>query len=52
MAMLVRHVMNAEPKSFSASMSAADAAGMMANYDIGSVPVLDDEGECWDRHRS
>ncbi len=45
MAMLVRHVMNAEPKTLSASMSAADAAGMMANHDIGSVPVLDDEGQ-------
>ena len=44
MATLVRHVMTEDTKTLSASMSAADAAGMMANYDIGSVPVLDDDG--------
>ncbi len=44
MAILVRHVMTEEPKSLSATMSAADAAGMMANYDVGSIPVLDEHG--------
>ncbi|CAN5761012.1 CBS domain-containing protein [soil metagenome] len=44
MATLVRHVMTEDPKTLSTKMSAADAAGMMANYDIGSVPVLDDDG--------
>ncbi len=44
MATLVRHVMTEEPKSLSATMSAAEAAGMMANYDVGSIPVLDEEG--------
>jgi CBS domain-containing protein len=45
MATLVRHIMTAEPKTLSTSMSAADAAGMMANYDVGSIPVLGDDGE-------
>ena len=44
MAILVRHVMTEEPKTLSASMSAADAAGVMANYDVGSIPVLDEHG--------
>jgi CBS domain-containing protein len=44
MATLVRHIMTAEPKTLSTSMSAADAAGMMANYDVGSIPVLDEDG--------
>ena len=44
MATLVRHVMTEEPKTLSASMSVADAAGMMANYDVGSVPVVDEQG--------
>ena len=45
MATLVRHVMTEDPKTLSTSMSVADAAGMMANFDVGSIPVLDD------RHR-
>ena len=45
MATLVRHVMSEDLKTLSGSMSVADAAGMMANFDIGSVPVLDDRGE-------
>lgn len=44
MATLVRHVMTEEPKTLSASMSAADAAGVMANYDVGAVPVVDEDG--------
>ena len=44
MAILVRHVMTEAPKSLSATMSVADAAGMMASYDVGSIPVLDEHG--------
>ena len=44
MATLVRHIMTEEPKTLSASMTVADAAGMMANYDVGSIPVLDEDG--------
>jgi CBS domain-containing protein len=44
MATLVRHVMTGDPRTLSTSMSAADAAGLMADFDIGSVPVLDDDG--------
>lgn len=44
MATLVRHIMTEEPKALSASMTVADAAGMMANYDVGSIPVLDEDG--------
>jgi CBS domain-containing protein len=42
MATLVRHVMTAAPKTLSPSMDAYDAAGMMANFDIGAVPVVDE----------
>lgn len=45
MATLVRHVMTEDLKTLSRSMSVADAAGMMANFDVGSVPVLDDRGK-------
>jgi CBS domain-containing protein len=45
MTTLVRHVMSEDLKTLSGSMSVADAAGMMANFDIGSVPVLGDRGE-------
>lgn len=45
MATLVRHVMTEEPKTLSASMSAADAAAMMANFDIGSILVIGDSNE-------
>ncbi|HWC72056.1 MAG TPA: CBS domain-containing protein [Actinomycetota bacterium] len=44
MTALVRHVMTEEPKTLSRSMSVADAAGLMANFDIGAVPVMDDDG--------
>lgn len=45
MSILVRHAMSVDLKTLGEDMSAADAAGMMANYDIGVVPVLgaDDE---------
>jgi CBS domain-containing protein len=32
--------MTAEPKTLGADMSAADAAGLMASFDIGVVPVM------------
>jgi CBS domain-containing protein len=44
MATLVRHAMTEAPKTLSVSMSAADAAGMMVNFDIGAVPVTDEDG--------
>jgi len=44
MTALVRHVMTESPKCLSASMSAADAAGVMANFDVGAVPVIDEGG--------
>ena len=44
MTTLVRHVMTEAPRSLSGSMSAAEAAGIMANFDVGVVPVLDDAG--------
>lgn len=45
MSTLVRHVMTEEPKTLTTTMSAADAAGMMANYDVGAIPVVDDDGD-------
>lgn len=42
MSTLVRHVMAEAPKSLGPERSACDAAGMMAQHDIGSVPVVDD----------
>ena len=43
MAMLVRHVMTEAPRSLDADMTAADAAGIMRNFDVGAVPVMRDE---------
>lgn len=40
MSILVRHAMSVELKTLGQEMNAADAAGMMANYDIGVVPVM------------
>lgn len=44
MTTLVRHAMTEAPKTLTASMSAGDAAGLMASYDIGVVPVQEDDG--------
>lgn len=44
MATLVRHIMTEEPKTLTASMSAADAARMMADHEVGSIPVLSSDG--------
>jgi CBS domain-containing protein len=43
MTTLVRHAMTEAPKTLSATMSASDAAGIMANFDVGVVPVTDGE---------
>jgi CBS domain-containing protein len=43
MAMLVRHVMTEAPRSLEADMTAADAAGIMRNFDVGAVPVVRNE---------
>lgn len=41
MTLLVRHAMAREPKALSPDLSAGDAAGLMAQFDIGSVPVVE-----------
>jgi len=43
MTLLVRHAMSPEPKALSTDRSAADAAGLMAQFDIGSVPVVEED---------
>jgi CBS domain-containing protein len=42
--LLVRHVMADEPRTIRDDMNAFDAGGVMANHDIGSVPVIDHRG--------
>jgi CBS domain-containing protein len=44
MSILVRHAMTEAPKTLGPAMSAADAAGMMAQFDVGVIPVASDEG--------
>lgn len=39
---LVRHAMTEAPRTARPDMRAADAAGLMANFDIGVVPVTED----------
>ena len=43
MSRLVRHVMTKSPKTLGPAMTAEDAAGLMAKYDVGAIPVVDDE---------
>jgi CBS domain-containing protein len=43
MTYLVRHVMASPPKVALPTMTALDAAGLMASHDIGSVPIVDEE---------
>jgi CBS domain-containing protein len=43
-ATLVRHVMTETPKTLTSTMDAYDAAGIMASYDVGVVPVTDEDG--------
>jgi CBS domain-containing protein len=44
MTRLVRHVMAEEPRTLGPDMTAADAAGLMANHDIGVVPIVEQDG--------
>jgi CBS domain-containing protein len=41
LAVLVRHAMTESPKTLSAERSAGDAAGLMSNHDVGSIPVVE-----------
>lgn len=41
---LVRHIMTAAPKTLSPDRTVADAAGLMAQYDVGVIPLADDDG--------
>src|SRR5919197_3204922 len=41
---LVRHAMTESPKTLGPDMSAADAAGLMAQFDVGAIPVSGDDG--------
>ena len=41
MTLLVRHAMTEEPKALSPDRSASDAAGLMAQFDVGSIPVVE-----------
>ena len=43
MAMLVRHVMTEAPRTLEEDMNAADAAGIMRNFDVGVVPIVRDD---------
>ncbi len=43
MAVLVRHAMTEEPKTLSTERNAGEAAGLMSNHDVGSVPIVDGE---------
>jgi CBS domain-containing protein len=40
---LVRHAMSSELKTAKPDMTAADAAGLMRSYDVGVIPVVDDD---------
>ena len=40
----VRDVMAKEPKTASPDMDATDAAGLMASYDIGVIPIVERDG--------
>lgn len=40
---LVRHVMTEAPKSLSPERTVADAAGLMEQYDVGVIPLADDD---------
>jgi CBS domain-containing protein len=41
MAVLVRHAMTENPKALSPERTAGDAAGLMAQFDFGAVPVVE-----------
>jgi CBS domain-containing protein len=41
---LVRHAMSSDLRTAKPDMTAADAAGLMRSFDVGVVPVVDDDG--------
>lgn len=41
MSLLVRHVMTEAPQTAGADLNAFDAAGLMRQYDVGVIPVVD-----------
>lgn len=41
---LVRHVMAEAPKTLSPDRVVADAAGLMEQYDVGVIPLADEDG--------
>jgi CBS domain-containing protein len=43
MALQVRHAMTEAPKTLGPTRTADDAAGLMAQFDFGSVPIMDGE---------
>jgi CBS domain-containing protein len=43
MALQVRHAMTEQPKTLGPTRTADDAAGLMAQFDFGSVPIMDGE---------
>ena len=43
MSILVRHAMTEAPKTLSPGMTAADAAGLMSEYDVGAIPVASEQ---------
>ena len=43
MPILVRHAMTESPTTASPSMNAADAAALMKQFDVGVIPVVDDD---------
>lgn len=44
MSTLVRHVMATDLKTARPDMNAFDGAALMGSYDVGSIPIVDDEG--------
>lgn len=41
---LVRHAMTEAPKALGPDRTVADAAGLMAQYDVGAIPLADESG--------
>ena len=44
MSTLVRHVMASEPKTARPEMNAFDGAALMGSFDVGVIPIVDDDG--------
>jgi CBS domain-containing protein len=43
MSLLVRQVMTSDVRTAGSDMTAADAAGLMSSYGVGSIPIVDGE---------